>query len=1566
MGAVCGKPSRADAVGDAASDATSPGSSGLPAIETVGPAEAPRARSVADASSSAPPPTTPRTPGGTPTGRFQSVPSWNRSRETLAAGPGARGGGASGEISARDEPTSAGPSSSSSSSADPAGASDRPPSLPPMTHAHVVIVSCEGLRGADWTSYSDPFVEVGAFGARRSRRYRTPAETQTLNPTFDAAECRFLVPLPNASAEDDARGGLAFSVFDRDWGRSSDFLGGALVPASQIPRWGAWTELRLPLLRALPAGACPDAKRPGKHAVPEGAPEDLGVLTVRVAAADDAWEDEAALSRASSRPLTLPPSRRLERAKLREGKAGAEVLASSARPRGVRARRVHVCVLAGKHLAAMDANGLSDAFVRVGLDSSVRSERKRTETMKRTLDPVWGRGAGETFTFERRAGASEVQLHAYDADLTAESYMGLATVPLKLLPEDGSWSENMVVPLFPEGPSLAAKDAGQSMGFLVVRCAGASPTPRLRSAPSPAGPGSSSSHAEEWTVFPDVPNPPPPPPGTYINKVQSSTFLYFQVCGARDLPSRREGERANVQATIALNSDRKVHATSVQEDVLADSVWIPEVFSFPRNPNSSHVTVRVYGGLKKMWDPDVISSVAKDVSMGVIDVGGGEDDERDAGEGKDKGSAARKGGSGPSGGGDPLRASNFANAAVTGLRKKQFAMGVLIGEVKVPVADFALGADIEPRWLPVAPPPAKGGASRGLFGTPRWLKDRGDQLGEVCVAVSAGYLRQPPEDLIDPGEHAIRPTLGTLEVRLLRVEGDQDALNAAKGDPAGWFTKRLRARPEDCLDNPDGSGSGSGSVDLLGTKISAQLLFEGRVEKVASPNEHRAFEVTEPAAELRVLFFCEGPLSMDEVFVGAAMLPVSALLDAPNGEIDAWLETVGPNREASEAEMQDAGFRMRVTRAKTRKGWEGRCRVRAKLTTRQPMYRWYLRQPALAPGDPHVDDTIRGVVRSAERVVTAALAPATAAIACLAHLQGEEDARLRAAWVFWHTALCLLAKKHVFGAFLPLWIAASWCFVGYVAARARALDAPPALYHGKRVARPITAKGADGGEESFPSFRRDASKETRNNGSGSGSGSGRGKKKKTARDIEEEEEEEEDMGALSELIRAKEKEKTKEAAERASRAAGKEAAAARGEGEIEPAADDPPEPSGSAKPFGGELEGMTVAAYERESRMELCRLRVQRWLKELRIRRKKVMLDLQREEREEALKARGKSPKSAVELMRKAEGGGKRKGRGGGGGGLFGKKRRPAARGVVEDDGVDDDDPMQILLKRLRLRKIAAILASANPAEVILRILQQVTWTLLVFLKSTGSTLVSVTMSVGRVHKVLAGPCRGACAALDPVAESLEKLGGLLSWRDPRVSAHVAAVLLASALALSLALRCVVLPAWYLLDRFSPLRAWHVAWLVGVLPCYGRGAPRDACLGVVVAVERALQNLLGSVQIAPCSLRSIEALEAALEREFADAGGTWDGVEAAMREKEVEKAEKEARALKAASGKLAEELKNGAGLNPARWLTHALARAPTRLDHEHRVRVAQLVENVQRATNRESGGPAEGPDSGAL
>jgi Ca2+-dependent lipid-binding protein len=60
---------------------------------------------------------------------------------------------------------------------------------------------------------------------------------------------------------------------------------------------------------------------------------------------------------------------------------------------GLAPRHVHVCVIAGKHLIAADANGQSDPFVYVSLDNSAASEVQRTEVVTRTLNPVWGDGA---------------------------------------------------------------------------------------------------------------------------------------------------------------------------------------------------------------------------------------------------------------------------------------------------------------------------------------------------------------------------------------------------------------------------------------------------------------------------------------------------------------------------------------------------------------------------------------------------------------------------------------------------------------------------------------------------------------------------------------------------------------------------------------------------------------------------------------------------------------------------------------------------------------------------------------------------------------------------------------------------------------------------------------------------------------------------------------------------------------------------------------------------------------------------------------------------------------------
>ena len=103
----------------------------------------------------------------------------------------------------------------------------------------------------------------------------------------------------------------------------------------------------------------------------------------------------------------------------------------------------------------------------------------------------------------------------------------------------------------------------------------------------------------------------------------SSTFVYFQICGTRDLPTYRRGpeETTNVKATVALNSDGHVHHTAVQAEVLKDACVDARGLFVSENPNSSTVTVRVYGNPTKLWDPTVMTDMARDVTMGIVDRG---------------------------------------------------------------------------------------------------------------------------------------------------------------------------------------------------------------------------------------------------------------------------------------------------------------------------------------------------------------------------------------------------------------------------------------------------------------------------------------------------------------------------------------------------------------------------------------------------------------------------------------------------------------------------------------------------------------------------------------------------------------------------------------------------------------------------------------------------------------------------------------------------------------------------------------------------------------------------------
>ena len=222
------------------------------------------------------------------------------------------------------------------------------------------------------------------------------------------------------------------------------------------------------------------------------------------------------------------------------------------------------------------------------------------------------------------------------------------------------------------------------------------------------------------------------------------------------------------------------------------------MFAFPRNPNAKFVTVRVYGAATKLWDPEAVSGMARSATLGFVDMGlkSGKSEKGKSGKnGADAESAA-------------LSVSSAAGAAAEGLRKKRFATGTLLGEARVRVDQLVVGAETEPVWASLRSvltdtekkatenkKASKCAAFRkgfDVFGKPEWLTKRGDDLGEICIAARAGRLKQPPDDLVNPSDFGSRPKLGLLEVRVLSAEGDERALDAAKGDALGWFTTKTK------------------------------------------------------------------------------------------------------------------------------------------------------------------------------------------------------------------------------------------------------------------------------------------------------------------------------------------------------------------------------------------------------------------------------------------------------------------------------------------------------------------------------------------------------------------------------------------------------------------------------------------------------------------------------------------------------------------------------------------------------------------------------------------------------
>ena len=134
-------------------------------------------------------------------------------------------------------------------------------------------------------------------------------------------------------------------MFDRDWGSASEFLGGAVIAARDVPRGGRWAELKLDLQPRLPPDAVGVAKngKKNKHVVPASAPAALGTVTVRIAAADDmSWDVLSDTGAVTTRPAlrALAPGK-FGANKIRAYAAGYRVAHKNVSSKAGAARTLH-------------------------------------------------------------------------------------------------------------------------------------------------------------------------------------------------------------------------------------------------------------------------------------------------------------------------------------------------------------------------------------------------------------------------------------------------------------------------------------------------------------------------------------------------------------------------------------------------------------------------------------------------------------------------------------------------------------------------------------------------------------------------------------------------------------------------------------------------------------------------------------------------------------------------------------------------------------------------------------------------------------------------------------------------------------------------------------------------------------------------------------------------------------------------------------------------------------------------------------------------------------------------
>ncbi|KAM9367469.1 multiple C2 and transmembrane domain-containing protein 1 [Phaethornis superciliosus] len=264
---------------------------------------------------------------------------------------------------------------------------DIPPANPGMYQLDITLKRGQNLAARDRGGTSDPYVKFKLGG---KEVFRSKTIHKNLNPVWEEKTCILI---------DNPREPLYIKVFDYDFGLQDDFIGSAFLDITSL-ELNRQTDVTLSLKD------------------PHYPDHDLGSILLSVLLAPREEQQEATML--------------MRKSWKRSSKFQTQSLRLSDQHRKSQLWRgiVSITLIEGRELKAMDANGLSDPYVKFRLGH----QKYKSKIVPKTLNPQW-REQFDFHLYEERGGIIDITVWDKDAG-KKDDFIGRCQVDLSTLSKE--------------------------------------------------------------------------------------------------------------------------------------------------------------------------------------------------------------------------------------------------------------------------------------------------------------------------------------------------------------------------------------------------------------------------------------------------------------------------------------------------------------------------------------------------------------------------------------------------------------------------------------------------------------------------------------------------------------------------------------------------------------------------------------------------------------------------------------------------------------------------------------------------------------------------------------------------------------------------------------------------------------------------------------------------------------------------------------------------------------------------------------------------------------------------